>query len=109
MQVNKMLKRLRRQAIKNIMRVVKPYLHGSGFCNGTKEGVMLVVLKRERKLPHSLSVGLQNGIRGFTDYGVIDDAAAGGLSAIPYEDIAVEDLLKLERIASKLTADSFKP
>lgn len=104
------LEKIRRAATKNIKRAVKDYLHGSGYVDQSSPdgSVQLVVLKRERKLRQVFSTSVKDGVIGFTSYGVITDAFAGGLATVEYGQIALEDLLKLEKVATKLIATDFK-
>jgi hypothetical protein len=93
---------MRSDTIKEIRRHVRSHLHTSGF------DFKLVILKKELKLRWPFTAGLQDGIMGFIDRGVITDAHAGAITVVSYEQIAAEDLLAILKLAGRFTQRSFK-
>lgn len=93
----------RKKLTRAIMKLVAPRLHGSGYV-----GVQLTVFKRERKIRYPLSSCLEEGIMGFTQDGIITDAYGGGLMTVGYDQVCLEDLIKINNMVKKVPANQWK-
>lgn len=89
--------------VRAIMKVVAPHLHDSGYVD-----TRLTVFKRERKIRYPLSHCLEEGIMGFTQDGIITDAYGGGLMTVGYEQVCLEDLIKIKAMVSKIPNNQWK-
>lgn len=104
------IRNMRRRLIRQIKRLVAPHLYASGYVSGSllddepSTPVMLVAFKQdlEVKIPNCMSDLDDGSFLGFTEYGLIEDCAGGGMVEMYYRSIAVEDLVKLVKIAERL-------
>jgi hypothetical protein len=97
------LRQERKTLTRAIIKMVAPHLHKSGFVD-----VRLTHFKRERKIRYPFSMCLVDGIMGFTQHGIITDAHGGGLMTVNYEQVCIEDLIKIKRLVEKIPQHVWK-
>ena len=102
----------RTQLIAALKKLVQPLLHATGYVANRglpPEDPNRYVhawtptdeMGKRTEQSFKLNGFVLEAFEGFTSYGVIDDAFSGGLSTKAYEDLPLEDLVKLNRWAER--------
>ena len=107
--IQKSLKNLRKYLQSSIKRIVKPFLHTSGFVDEKSHDgfLQLCTLKSPKKFKKAFSESLRNGIDGFDKYGFIEDGFGGGLLTVTYSHLSIEDLLLILQFVQSLKKEDF--
>lgn len=98
----------KRRLIAAIERQIRPHLRLCNMMDDDENLVQIAPLCKPRHLRGAVTHGLvDNDVEGFVDYGVINAAYDGGVGVLPYTKIAVEDLMRLERLVDRLKRNDF--
>lgn len=109
------IQKIKRQAIARIKRKIRPHLWECGYIDhNTERGEMIFAFEPKRlttedghrkptdcrRIPKAIDSDLRTGFQGFYHSGTFD-AYGHGMGLCPFESLAAEDILWLERWLEK--------
>jgi len=96
----------RSRLISELKKTIKPLLWTSGFVDN--DGAVKIFAfdtakvgklnNHETERTYTINGLVVKKFLGFTEDGIIDDACGGGMATIPFKDMPIEDLFKIENL-----------